>query len=68
MTRGMSVPSTPVANTDAEGKDEEDTRVAISANLKCSIVEVVGREDNRVGVVVANSDMVVGTMVSKEAS
>ena len=39
-----------------------------AANLKCSIVEVVGRVDNRVGVVVKNSNMVVGLLVSKEAS
>ena len=34
--------------------------MASSAKLKCSIVEVVGRDDNRVGDVVANSDMLVG--------
>ena len=34
--------------------------MASSANLKCSIVEVVGRDNNRVGVVVTNSDMMVG--------
>ena len=35
------------------------------ANLKCSIVEVVGRVGNKVGVVVTNYDMVVGPLVSK---
>ena len=64
----MYVPSTPVANNDAEGKDEEDLEVARSANLKCSIVDMVGRVDNKVGVVVKNSDMVVCLLVSKEAS
>ena len=39
---------------------EEDTEVANSANLNCSIVEVVDMEDNRVGVVVENYDMLVG--------
>ena len=34
--------------------------MASFTNLKCSIVEVVGRDDNRVGVVVMNSDMLVG--------
>ena len=34
--------------------------MASSANLKCSIVEVVGRDDNRVGTVVMNSDILVG--------
>ena len=38
------------------------------SNLKCSIVEVVGRDDNRVVVVVTNFDMVVGLLVAKEAS
>ena len=34
--------------------------MASSSNLKCSIVEVVGRDDNRVRYVVTNSDMLVG--------
>ena len=34
--------------------------MANSSNLKCSIVEVVGRDDNRVRVMVPNSDMLVG--------
>ena len=42
--------------------------MANAANLKCSIVEVVGRVDNRVGAVVKNSDMVVGLLFAKEAS
>ena len=41
--------------------------MASSANLKCSIVEVVGRDDNSM-VSVVNFDMVVGLLVSKEAS
>ena len=41
--------------------------MANSANLKCSIVEVVGRDDSRVGDVV-NFGMVVGLLVAKEAS
>ena len=39
--------------------EEEGTEVANSANLNCSIVEMVDMEDNRVGVVVENSDMLV---------
>ena len=42
--------------------------MASSANLKCSIVEVVGRDAHRVGDVVTNSSMVVGLLVAKEAS
>ena len=42
--------------------------MASFANLKRSIVEVVGRDDNTVGAVVTNSDMVVGLLVAKEAS
>ena len=34
--------------------------MANSANLNCSIVEVVDMEDNRVGVEVENYDMLVG--------
>ena len=59
----MLVPSIPMANTDAEENEEEEeegTGMAISANLKCSIVEAVGRDDNRVGDVVRNYDMFVG--------
>ena len=33
--------------------------MANSSNLNCSIVEVVNMEDNRVGVVVESSDMLV---------
>ena len=40
--------------------EEEGTKVAISANLRCSIVKVVGMEDNRVGVLVENFGMLVG--------
>ena len=59
----MLVPSIPMANTDAEENEEEEeggTRMANSSNLKCSIVEVVGRDDNRVGDVVTNFDMLFG--------
>ena len=39
-----------------------------AANLKCSIVEVVGRVGNKVGDMVKNYDMVVGPLVTKEVS
>ena len=39
---------------------EEDTKVAHSASLNCSIVEVVDTKDNRVEVVVESLDMLVG--------
>ena len=69
VTEYIPVLSTRVVNIDAEkNEEEEDTGVASSANLKCSIVEVVGRDYNRVVVVVTNSDMVVGLLVAKEAS
>ena len=42
--------------------------MANAVNLKYSIVEVVGRVGIKVGVVVTNSDMMVGPLVSKEAS
>ena len=42
--------------------------MANAANLKCSIIDVVGRDDNRVEDVVTNSNMVVGPLVAKEAS
>ena len=62
MTRDILVPSILVENTDAEQNEEEEegTRMASSTNLKYSIVEVVSRDDNRVGVVATNSDMLVG--------
>ena len=58
----MLVPSIPVANTDAKENEEEEegTGITNSANLKYSIIEVVNRDDNRVGVVVTNSNMLVG--------
>ena len=58
----MLVPSIPVANTDAEQNEEEKegTGIVSSANLKCSIIEVVGRDEDSVGVVVTNSNMLVG--------
>ena len=37
--------------------------MANAANLKCSIVEMVGRVGNKVGGVVTNFDMVVGPLV-----
>ena len=40
--------------------EEKGTVVANSANLNCSIVEVVYTEDNRVEVVVESFDMLVG--------
>ena len=53
-----------MANTNAEKneEEEEDTGVASYSNLKCSIVkvEVVGKDDNRAGYMVMNSDMLVG--------
>ena len=48
-----------VTNIVAVEIEEEGTKVANCANLRCSIVEVVGMEDNRVGVVVENSGMLV---------
>ena len=42
--------------------------MANATNLKCSIVKVVGRDDNRVGAMVTNYDMVLGLLVSMEAS
>ena len=58
----MLVPSIRVDNTNVEknGEEEEGTGMASSANLKCSIVAVVGRDNNRVGDVVTNYDMSVG--------
>ena len=61
VTKYMLLPSTLVANIDAEqNEEEEDTWVASFSNLKCSIIEANGREDNRVGVIGMNSDMLVG--------
>ena len=42
--------------------------MANAANLKFSTIEVVGRVGNKVGVVETIFDMVVGPLVSKEAS
>ena len=63
----MLVPSNSMANTYAEKNEEEEegTGMVSSASLKCSIVEVVGRDDNRVGAVVTNYDLLVGMYVSK---
>ena len=59
MTEDMVVLSTLVTNTVA-AKIEEDTEVANSSILNCSIVEVVDTKDNRVEVVVKSLDMRVG--------
>ena len=60
MTEGMVVLSTIVTNIAAAVEiEEEGTKVVDSANLNCSIVEVVDMEDNRVEVVVEISDMLV---------
>ena len=68
MTEGMVFFSILVSNIVAAEIEEEGTEVANYANLNCSIVEVVDMEDNRVQVVVENSDMMVGLMAVKEAS
>ena len=59
MTEGMVILSILVTNISVVKIEEEGTEVANSANLNCSIVEVVDTEDNRVGVVVESSDMLV---------
>ena len=56
----MVVLSTLVTNISTTEIMEEGTEVANSANLNCSIVEVVDMEDNRVEVVVESFDMLVG--------
>ena len=56
----MVVLSILVTNIAIVEFEEEVTEVASSSNLNCSIVEVVDMEDNRVGVVVESSDMLVG--------
>ena len=68
MTKGMVVLSTLVTNIAAAKIEEEGTEVANSANLNCSIVEVVDMDNNRVEVVVEIFDMLVGILVSREAS
>ena len=60
VTNGMFILSTLVTNISAVEIEEEGTEVANSANMRCSIVEVVGMEDNRVGVVVGSSSMLFG--------
>ena len=62
VTGDMIFPSIHVANTDVEKNEEEEegTGMASSANLKCSIIEVTGRDDYSVGAVVTNFDMLVG--------
>ena len=60
MTEDMVVLSTLVTNIFFVEIEEEGTGVVNSSSLNCSIVEVVDMEDNRVGVVVEISDMLVG--------
>ena len=60
MAKDMVVLSILVTNIAVVEIEEEGTRVANSANLNCSIVEVVDMEDNRVEVAMESSDMLVG--------
>ena len=60
VTEGTVFLSILVTNIDAMEIEEEDIEVANSTNLRCSIIEVVGMGDNRVGVVVECSGMLVG--------
>ena len=60
VAKDMFVLSILVTNIAIVEIEEEGTGVANSANLNCSIVEVVDMEDNRVEVVVESSDMLVG--------
>ena len=60
MAKGMVVISILVTDIAATKIEEEGTEVASSANLRCSIVKVVGMEDNRVGIVVESLGMLVG--------
>ena len=60
MTEDMVFLSILVTNIAAVEIEEKGIEVANSANLNCSIVEVVDMEDNRVKVVVESSDMLVG--------
>ena len=60
----MVVLSILVTNIAATKMKEEGTEVANFSNLRCSIVEVVDMEDNRVGVVVENFDMLVGWLAT----
>ena len=60
VTKDMVFLSILVTNIAIVEIEEEDTEVANSANLNCSIVEVVDTEDNRVEVAVESSDMLVG--------
>ena len=60
VTKGMAILSILVTNIDVVKIEEEGIEVASFDNLRCSIVEVVGMEDNRVGVVVESSEMLVG--------
>ena len=59
MAEDMVVLSMLVTNISVVEIEEEGTKVAIFANLNCSIVEVVDMEDNRVEVVVESSNMLV---------
>ena len=60
VTEDMVFLSTLVANIAAVEIEEEGSGVANSANLNCSIVDVVDMDDNRVEVEVESSDMLVG--------
>ena len=59
MTKDMVFLSTLVTNIVIVEIEEEGIGVENSANLNCSIVEVVDMEDNRVEVVVEIFDMLV---------
>ena len=59
VTKDMVVLSILVTNIVIVEIEEEGTEVENSSNLRCSIVEVVGMEDNRVKVVVEIYDMLV---------
>ena len=59
MNEDMVVLSILVTNIAVVEIEEEDTEVANSSTLNCSIVEVVNTEDNRVEFVVESLDMLV---------
>ena len=60
VAKDMVVLSILVTNIVVVEIEEEGTEVANSANLNCSIIEVVDIEDTRVEVVVESLDMLVG--------
>ena len=59
MVDDMVVLSILVTNIVVLEIEEENSKVANSTKLNCSIVQVVDTEDNRVEVVVESSDMLV---------